>query len=186
MILGVLAFYLPWRINQRELDRGQPRTAIRASAEVGAWSAYEGAQWRIVGVRRDTVPAGAAAGYQHPAAVRLLVDFEVIAGASVDVQRLDQCKGRLVDASGRTWDANMPAQLSTWMRRRGLQETCGSRVTGEPATAALGQPFAFTQAYLLPADAPTQGLQADLYFQPFSTTPKMGTYLRFALPAQHP
>ena len=182
-LLGVLAFTLPWRINQRELDRGQPRNAILATNGAEAWSAYEGARWRLVGVRREAVPAGFAAGYQHPDAARLVVDFEVVPGAAVDVRRLDQCKGRLVDAGGRTWDANAPSSLSTWMRRRGLAGSCGSRVTGAPATAGEGQPFALTHAYQVPADVPMRGLQVDIFFPSFTTTPRMGTYLRFALPA---
>jgi len=111
-----------------------------------------------------------------------VIDFEVIPGAGVDATRLDQCKGRLVDADGRSWEANFPAKLSTWMLRQRLNGNCGTRVVGEPATAVAGEPFAFTHAYLIPSDVPMQDLQVDLFFPPFTTTPKMGTYLRFALP----
>ncbi len=183
VVLGVLAFYLPWRINERELDRIRPRTAIAAATDAQAWSDYEGARWRIVGVRRDVAPVGTAAEYLHAEATRLVIDFEVIPGAGVDAQRLDQCKGRLVDANGRRWEANFPARLSTWMMRQRFNGTCGSRATGEPATAVEGQPFAFTHAYLIPSDVALQDLHVDVFFPPFTTTPKMGTYLRFASPA---
>jgi len=183
VVLGVLAFYLPWRINQRELDRQRPRTAIRAAMGAGAWSEYEGARWRIVRVRRETARIGAAADYEHPEATLLLVDFEVVPGADIDARRLDQCRGRLVDAGGREWEANLPPKLSTWMLRRGLDGSCGSRVVGGPATAVAGTPFAFTHVYLVPADVPLRGLSADIVFPPFTTRPKMGTFLRFGLPA---
>lgn len=181
-VLGVLAFYLPWRINERELDRIRPRTAIVATPGEAVWSEYEGARWRITGVRREPAKAGTAAEYMHADATRLIVDFEVVPGATVDAERLDQCEGRLVDTRGRTWEANFPAKLSTWMLRQRLSGSCGSRVVGEPATAAADQPFAFTHAYLIPADVPMQGLQVDLFFPPSTTTPKMGTYLRLTLP----
>lgn len=181
LVLGVLAFYLPWRINQRELDRNQPRTAIPAAGD--AWSDYEGARWRIVRVRHEAARAGSAADYQHPDATLLRVDYEVVPGADVDARRLDQCEGRLVDASGREWEANLPPKLSTWMVRRGLDGSCGSRVVGDPDAAVRGKPFAFTHVYLVPADVAMDGLSADIFFPPFTTRPRMGTYLRFALPA---
>lgn len=179
-VLGVAAFHLPWRIGQRELDRGQPRHAIEATA---GWNEYEQARWRIVAVRRQPAAAGSAADYQHPDASLLLVDYEVIATPGVDARRLDQCKGRLVDRSGRTWEANAPAKLSGWMARRGIGSTCGSRVVGQPAEAVPGKPFGFTHAFLVPAQTPVAGLHADLFFPPSTTRPRMGTYLRFALPA---
>lgn len=183
VVLGALAFYLPWRINERELDRIRPRTPIAAATAADAWSEYEGARWRITGVRHETAAAGTNAEYLHPDATRLVIDFEVIAGDEVDAQRLDQCKGRLVDAGGRSWEANFPARLSTWMMRQRLNGTCGSRASGEPSEAVAGQPFAFTHAYLIPADVPLDQLQVDVYFPPSTTTPKMGTFLRFPLPA---
>ncbi|VXB59069.1 conserved hypothetical protein [Luteimonas sp. 9C] len=182
-VLGVLAFYLPWRINERELDRIRPRTAVTAPADAAAWREYEGARWRITGVRREPARAGTAAEYLHADATRLLVEFEVLAGAQVDAARLDQCKGRLVDADGRAWEANFPAKLSTWMLRQGLDGRCGTRVRGTPAAAVAGQPFAFTHAYLIPSDVPVEGMQVDLFFPPSTTTPTMGRYLRFPLPA---
>ena len=183
VVLGVLAFALPWSINQRELDRGAPRNALQATAGGDAWSDYEGARWRIVRVRREGAPAGSMADYQHPDATLLLVDFEVVPGADVDARRLDQCKGRLVDAGGRAWDANVPSKLSTWMARRGLGGGCGTRVVGEPAETRAGEPFAFTHVYLVPADVSPRGLSADIVLPPSTTRPVMGTYLRFALPA---
>lgn len=180
VVLGGVAFYLPWRINQRELDRGQARHRIEAS---DGWSAYERARWRVVAVRRQPAGAGSAADYQHPDASLVLVDYEVIADPGVDAQRLDQCKGRLVDRSGRTWEANAPAKLSTWMARNGISGSCGSRVVGRPATARPGTPFAFTHGFLIPADVPVDALSADVFFPPSTTQPRMGTYLRFELPA---
>ncbi len=181
VVLGILAFLLPWRINQRELDRNAPRTPVHATP--GTWSDYEGARWRITGVRREAAPAGSAAEYQHPDAALLLIEFEVVPGPDVDARRLDQCKGRLVDANGREWEANMPSKLASWMARQGIGGTCGSRVVGEPAMATAGTPFAFSHAYLVPADAPARDLQADIFFPPQTTRPKMGSFLRFRVPA---
>lgn len=178
--LGIAAFYLPWRINQRELERNQPRNRIEAAP---GWSEYEQARWRVVAVRRQPAGAGALAEYQHAEASLLLVDYEVIPGPRLDARRLDQCKGRLVDRTGRTWEANAPAKLSTWMARGGISGSCGSRVVGRPAVAVPGRPFAFTHGFLIPADTPTQALHADVFFPPSTTRPRMGTYLRFALPA---
>ncbi len=184
VVLGFLAFHLPWRINQRELDRMEPRHRIVAAAT--GWSEYEGARWRIVDVRRQPAGAGSAADYAHPDATLVLVSYEVVSGPGIDARRLDQCRGRLVDAAGREWEANNPSKLSTWMVRRRISGSCGSRVVGEPASAAPGQPFAFTHVFLVPAGVQTRGLRADILFPPFTTRPRMGTYLGFDLPDPQP
>ena len=141
------------------------------------------AESNLVAVRRQPAPAGSAAEYQHADASLLLVDYEVIAAPGLEVRRLDQCKGRLVDRSGRTWEANAPAKLSGWLARRGIGSACGSRVVGSPAEAVPGVPFGFTHAFLVPADTPMDGLHVDVFFPPSTTRPRMGTYLRFAVPA---
>ena len=178
-LLCPLAFLLSWGVVQRDLDTKHPRNQITANAK---WNAYEGARWRLVGVRRETAAAGPAADYAHPEAALILVDYEVIPGATVDVARLDLCKGRLVDGDHREWEANAPARVSGWMADRGLGGTCGSRVVGGNAQAVAGQAFAFTHVYLVPANVRPADLHADIVFPPFTTTPKRGTYLRFALP----
>lgn len=183
-MLGALAFYLPWHINQRELDRIEPRHRIVAAT--AGWSGYEGARWRITGVRRQRADAGAGADYPSPDAALVLVDYEVIPGPGIDARRLDQCTGRLVDAAGREWEANRPANVSTWMTRRGLGGRCGSRLAPDHAVASAGRPFAFTHAFLVPAASLHTDLRADIVFPPSTTRPRMGTYLGFDLPAPRP
>lgn len=178
-VFCVLSFLLPWLVNRRELDRVHPRTPIAATAE---WNDYEGARWRLVDVRREPVAAGRGADYEHPDATLIVVDYEVIPGPGIDATRLDQCKGRLVDDSGREWEANVPAKVSAWMTRHDLGGTCGSRFVGVAARAVTGEPFAFTHVFLVPADVRPGDLHADLIFPPFTTTPRMGMFLRFTLP----
>ncbi|MDH5835047.1 hypothetical protein [Luteimonas kalidii] len=181
LVLGVLAFWLPYRDAVHEFqDRREPRHARDVAA--GQWGEYEGSRWRLAGVRRvDGLPA-AFAGYPHGPSSLLIVSYDVIPGREATPDLLDRCKGRLSDAQGRTWDADAIPHASLDRAQQRLGTRCGSRTNAdfEREAARAGEPFRFHHLYQVPRDVPTAALRGEIAFPPFTTTPP-GTYVRFEL-----
>ncbi len=181
VVLGALAFWLPYRDAVREFrDKREPSHPQDVAA--GTWQAYEGARWRLVGVRRQDGLAETFAGYPHDASSLVVVAYEVIPDPGTSGDTLDRCRGRLSDASGRVWQADaMPrASLSGPLRKLGT--SCGSRAAGglDREQARPGQAFRFYHLYQVPSSVQTESLRGEITFPPMTTTPP-GRYVRFAL-----
>ncbi|RYZ72389.1 MAG: hypothetical protein EOP91_08260 [Lysobacteraceae bacterium] len=185
LVLGALAFYLPWRDSQAERARSAPSHRIDAAGK--GWSQYEGSDWRIAGVEFEPGAGKAVADYPHAPGSLLLVHYQVKPGPAATAKLLDRCRGRLVDATGRRWPANEPYKLGRRLRDRGFNDSCGTR-PGESfvrVEARPGQAFDFSHAFLLPPGTRPEGLRAELFFPPSTTTPH-GSYLSFPLPPAAP
>lgn len=185
LVLGTLAFLLPYRDAQSERARSAPQHRI--DAERTGWSQYEGSGWRITGVDFEPGEGKAVADYPHAPGSLLLVHYQVMPGRAATARLLDRCRGRLVDRAGRRWPANEPYKLGRRLRDRGFNDSCGTR-PGESFArieARPGQAFAFSHAYLLPAGTTPEGLRAEIFFPPSTTTPA-GSYLSFPLPVARP
>ncbi len=178
-VLGTAAFVLPYRSAMRDLDNHTPRHRIDGTAK---GTVYEGSRWRVVGVERKPGGGRAVIDYPHADGDTLLIRYEVIAGEGVDSKMLDRCKGRLVDADGRRWEANEPWKLQRRYTAEKMATNCGSGYgwDGKQPTAKPGQPFFFTHIYLVPAGTPLQGLRAEILLPSMKTTPP-GSYLSFPL-----
>lgn len=188
LVLGALAFWLPWRAAQHEYGRRGFTHPVEGRLD--GWTRYEGARWRLVEVRREDA-AGTFADYAHSDASRLLVVFEVVPGKDIDLQVLDRCIGRLSDGRGRHWGGQMTAvdEFSPQVQRRierelGLDTRCAARTDADfnDIQARRGEPFRFFHGYLVPRDLPNDALSAEIVIDPFNTDPP-GSYLRFRLPA---
>jgi hypothetical protein len=188
LLLGALAFVLPWRAAQYEYGRRGFTHPV--DGRLDGWNEYEGARWRLVEVRRED-GAGTFADYAHSDASRLLVVFEVIPGKDIDLQALDRCIGRLSDGRGRHWGGQMTAvdEFSTQAQRKlerelQLDTRCATRTDADfnDIKARRGEPFRFFHGYLVPRDLPNSALSAEILLNPFETDPP-GSYLRFRLPA---
>lgn len=181
LLLGALAFYLPYRESQAELAKSGPRYRIDAGSD--GWGMYEGSRWRIASVEYEPGAGTAVADYPHTPGSLLLVHYEVTPGRNATPSQLDRCRGRLTDADGRRWPANEPYKLGRRLRDRGWNDSCGTRPgkTLERIGATPGHPFAFSHAFLLPGGPKPQGLRAEIFFPPSTTTPH-GGYLSFELP----
>lgn len=180
LLLGVLAFWLPYRDAMREfVETREPSHPIDVA--FGTWGDYEGSRWRVIRVQREDMQQGSA-GYQHSDSSLVVVTYEVIRGKSVTSESLDRCNGRMSDRRGRYWnaDAMVRSQLSQAFQRLGRD--CGSRMGREflRDTAMPGRPFEFHHLFQVPRDLPISELRGEIAFPPFKTTPP-GTYLRFKL-----
>ncbi len=180
LLLGSLAFYLPYRDARAEWDRAAPNHRIEAGK--GDWSPYEGSDWRISKVELEPGAGTAVADYPHAPGSLLLVHYQVKPGREATAVLLDRCRGRLVDAAGRRWPANEPYRLGRRLRDRGFNDSCGTRPGPSFARvgAKPGEAFAFSHAFLLPAGMASDGLRAEIFFPPSTTTPH-GSYLSFPL-----
>jgi hypothetical protein len=188
LVLGALALLLPWRAAEHEYAR---RTYTHpVEGRLDGWTAYEGARWRLVEVRREE-GEGTYADYPHSEASRVLVVFEVIPGKDIDLQVLDRCVGRLSDGRGRHWGGQMVAvdefsarEQARLERMLRLDTRCASRTDASfnNIKARRGEPFRFFHGYLVPRDLPNSDLSAEILLNPYQTTPP-GSYLRFRLPA---
>lgn len=186
LVLGTLAFVLPWRAAVHEYGRRGFTHPVEGRAR--GWNDYAGARWRLVAVRRDDVP-GVAADYPHSEASRVLVVYEVIAGKDTDIDTLGRCVGRLADARGRHWggqaiamdefNARVQRQVEDTLQ---LDTSCAERTArdGARVRARPTRPFRFFHGYLVPRDVSLDELSAEIVVDPFNTTPP-GSYLRFRL-----
>lgn len=187
LLLGTLAFVLPWRAAQHEYGRRGFTHPVEGRLD--GWTQYEGARWRLVEVRRED-GAGTFADYAHSDASRLLVVFEVIPGKDIDLDVLDRCIGRLSDGRGRHWGGQMAADtFSTQVQRKLERELqlgtrCATRTDADfnDIKARRGEPFRFFHGYLVPRELPNRALSAEIQLNPFDTDPP-GSFLRFRLPA---
>lgn len=177
VVLGVLAFALPWREEKQNQAIRSPQRPVDVPA--GGWAHYEGARWRVV--ETELLPAG---GFGSDLDVRdddamLVVRFEVIADRKTLGKTLDSCQGRVSDDRDRHWEAN-PLPLSRY--RGKLQRRCGTRSTADFRTeqALGGRPFRFEHVYQIPKGLEPARLRPELRMPVPKSTPK-GTYLRFAL-----
>lgn len=180
LVLGTLAFVLPYRGEQGELDRAQSRHAVQAGRDGSG--TFEGARWTLL--RAEVRPAGdALGGYAHGPAQLLLVHYRVVPDAGTTAQRLDACTGRLAASDGRRWEANAPSNVATWLMPHGFNRSCGSRPGAglDRIEARPGQPMDFTHAFLLPAGMDVSTLRPQVLLPPSTTTPP-GRYLEFRLP----
>lgn len=181
VVLGVLAFWLPYRDAVREfVQTREPSQPIDVPA--GAWAEYEGSRWRVVGVQREDGLRDGYAGYQHAESSLVIVSYEVIAGRGISPDALDRCRGRLSDVRGRVWNADAIPYASLSRPRQRLGKSCGSRLGAdlEREKARPGRPFAFHHLYQVPRGLPTNELRGEIVFPPFKTTPP-GAFLRFDL-----
>ena len=180
LLLGALAFWLPYRDAVREFrETREPSHPIDVA--FGEWADYEGSRWRVTRVQREDLKQGSA-GYLHSDSSLVAVTYEVIRGKDVASEALDRCSGRLSDQDGRYWraDAMVHSQLPPAFRRLGRD--CGSRM-GEGflrETALPARPFEFHHLFQVPREVPTSELHGEIAFPPFKTTPP-GSYLRFKL-----
>ncbi|WP_242111928.1 hypothetical protein [Luteimonas aquatica] len=180
LVLGTLAFLLPYRDALYEQARRSPQSPIEVRQ--GEWADYAGARWRVVDVRRVEKIKLAKGDYFHPDAALVAVRFELVPVTGVSPDKLDICKGRLSDAQGRRWDANALPLSQQREYREDLGTGCGSRLgTGfQRVQARRGQPFRFVHLYQVPTTLPTRGLHAEI-LMPAHTVEPQGSYLRFAL-----
>lgn len=181
LVLGALAFWLPYRGAVREfVDTREPSHPVDVAA--GDWGAYEGSRWRVVGVQREDGLKQGMAGYQTSESSLVIVTYEVVAGSGVTGDALDRCSGRLSDARGRLWRADAIPYTQLSRARQRLGKACGSRLGEdlEREKARVGRPFRFHHLYQIPRDLPTAQLRGEIAFPAFKTTPP-GTYLRFQL-----
>ena len=198
VVLGLLAWWLPWRSEWNEYGRRGFSRPVEAASS--GWSEYEGSRWRLVEVLRDDGVSNIAGGYLHPDASLLVVVYEVIPGRDATVERLDRCKGQLADAGGRVWGAGgwgeLPlgvgvglsqATLTRARRALDLGTGCGSRPTLDPVPvkARPTRPFRFFHPFLVPRALPSEGLHAGIVLDPFETRPP-GSFIRFRLGASRP
>jgi hypothetical protein len=142
----------------------------------GQWGQLEGARWRLLGIERTDVTR--QAGLREDAVV-LLVRYEVVLDEGTSPERIDICRGRLVDAQGRKWDANIPALSVT---RGELPRNCASRWnpdTFKTEPVRTGEPFVFEHAYLIPSALPSAGLRPGIWFPPSADAKQPGMFLRF-------
>ncbi|HEY0504555.1 MAG TPA: hypothetical protein VGD42_13810 [Lysobacter sp.] len=177
MVLGALAFGLPYREALQRYAHNQPQHPIDVAA--GEWAQYEGARWRVLGADLvGNAGPGTKFALRADSAV-LIVRYEVIADAQTLASHLDRCQGRLSDAGGRQWEAN-PLPLSRY--RSALPRMCGSGYGPDfkKLEALPGRPFHFAHLFQLPRGQTLQGLRAELRMSSPKTVPD-GTYLRFAL-----
>lgn len=199
VVMGVLAFVLPYRSAQHEWGRRGYNHPVEARAQ--GWTNYQGSRWRLVEVLRDDAVGKVAGGYVHADASLLLLVYEVIPGKGVDAGTLDRCRGRLSDARGRVWggppwgvDVAFPGDGSiAWKtksrvaRALGLETGCGSRAGVDvlPVKARPTRPFRFFHMFLVPRQLAAQGLYGEIVVDPYRTTPP-GSYVRFKLGASRP
>jgi hypothetical protein len=185
VVLGAMAFILPYRAAQHEYGRRTYTHPVQAAAE--GWTAYEGSRWRLIGVRREPV-LGTAAPYLHSEAAIVHVVYEVIPGRDVDMKRLNACRGRLQDARGRVWGGQaFLNELDSKTERRireqsGLESGCASRSGPDfsEVKARPTRPFRFRHSYLVPRELPGKGLRGEIMLDPFNTVPP-GSYISFDL-----
>lgn len=185
LVLGALAFVLPYRAAQHEYGRRTYTHPVQADG--GGWTDYEGSRWRLVGMRFEPV-LGVVARYMHSDAAIVHLVYEVIPGRGVDMKRLNACRGRLQDARGRVWgDQAFTSDLDARTERRikeqsGLEAGCASRAGPDfsEIKARPTRPFRFRHSYLVPRDLPRQGLRGEIIVDPFNTTPP-GSYITFDL-----
>ena len=177
VVLGVLAFALPWREEEQNQAIRSPQRPVDVPA--GGWAHYEGARWRVV--ETELLPAG---GFGSALDLRdddamLVVRFEVVPDRNTLGRTLDSCQGRVSDDRGRHWEAN-PPPLSRY--RGKLQRRCGTRSTADFRTeqALGGRPFGFEHVYQIPKGLEPARLRPELRMPVPKSAPK-GTYLRFAL-----
>lgn len=181
LVLGSLAFALPYRSALREQERRAPQHAIEVAA--GDWGDYEDSRWRVVEVRRVDGLKPGAAGYLSAPASLLAVTYEVIPGATALSDRLDRCESRLSHADGRRWRAGSTSLSRLLGPRDELGNGCGSRLGRdfERVRARADRPFRFRHLYLVPAAQPERELRAELLLPPASGVQPSGHYLRFSL-----
>lgn len=180
LLLGVLAFWLPYRDAVREfVETRKPSHPINVA--LGRWGDYEGSRWRVTRVRREEMNQGSA-GYQHSESSLVVVTYEVIRGEDVTSEALDRCTGRISDQRGRHWRAEAMVYSRLPQAYQRLGKDCGSRMGAEflRETALPTRPFEFHHLFQVPRDVPTSELRGEIAFPPFKTTPP-GAYLRFNL-----
>lgn len=193
IVLGTLAFWLPYRAAQHEWGRRGYTHPVEARSD--GWTTYEGSRWRLVEVLRDDKASNVSGGYLHGDASLLLVVYEVIPGKGIDAESLDRCRGRLSDSRGRVWGGprlggtgsaigdSAIGEASVRARRTlGLDTGCGTRSDGDAlATKARPtRPFRFVHMFLVPRALSSQGLHGEIVLDPFETSPP-GSYVRFKL-----
>lgn len=196
LVLGVLAFLLPYRANLYEYGRRGFDHPIDAAAD--GWTPYQGSRWRLVEVLRDDGASDVVADYPHSKASLLALVYEVVPRKGVTPDALDLCHGRLTDAKGRAWGGPAwggegslrGASITSSAQRRveralDLSSDCGSRhvrFDQDEVKARPGRPFRFAFLYVIPRDLPTQGLRGEIELDPYNAKPP-GSYLRFTLGA---
>lgn len=198
LVLGVLAFLLPYRAMRYEYGRRGFDHPIDAATD--GWTHYQGSRWRLVEVLRDDGASDVVADYPHTKASLLALVYEVVPGEGVTPDALDRCAGRLTDVRGRAWGGPawgegssggasiIRSAQSRVERALELSSDCGSRhirFDKEEVKAQPGYPFRFAFLYAIPRDLPTQGLRGELVLNPFEAKPP-GSYLRFTLGEARP
>lgn len=169
-----------WMSYQDALEHYQVQNPLQpVDAPKDGWVRLEGARWRLVGAEAVPPRDRRLLGPVRKDAGVLLLRFEVIADSGTAAETLDRCRGHIVDAQGRRWDASPPGLPRLGGER--LPDRCGSGQDSDfkPVSAVPGRPFVFRHAYLLPRALSTQGLEVRLEF-PGSRTAE-GRYLRFRL-----
>jgi len=177
-VLGGWAIYAPYREALNSYQERRPSTPVRAGK--GEWTAFEGARWRLLGAEVLAPRDPRLQGPLRKDAGVMLVRYEVIADSGTQTRALDACRGAIVDARGRRWEAD-PVGLPRLSREAKLPTTCGSGTDAQykQILAVPGRPFAFQHAFVLPRELQQDGLHARIEF-PHSQSAK-GRYLDFEL-----
>lgn len=176
-VLGALALWLPYRDALRQYRERNPSVAVIAAK--GDWTAFAGARWKLISAESMIAGDPRLRGRLRKDAEVLLLRYEVIPDPDTKATDLDLCRGAIVDAQGRRWDAGGGALPRLSGPR--VPETCGSGYdTGfKRVTAVPARPFAFQHAFVLPRGQRLDELRARIEFK--NTKKADGRYLEFSL-----
>jgi hypothetical protein len=172
LLLGAWALLMPYREAWQGYARTHPMQAIDVAA--GKSVAYEHAQWRLLNVTERDVPG------QREDAMVLVARFELVMDADAEATRLDRCRGRISDASGRVWSNDSFGLLAV---KHTLPASCGSGLGADFKTiqAQPGKPWLFEQVYQVPRGIDPKTLRPEIFLAWPEYEP-VGRYLRFSQP----
>ncbi|KRA81759.1 hypothetical protein ASD78_00305 [Lysobacter sp. Root667] len=176
-VFGALALWLPYRDALQQYRERNPSIAV--SAAKGDWTAFAGARWRLVAAESMLAGDARLRGRLRKDAEVLLLSYEVIADEGTKASDLDLCRGAIVDARGRRWEAG-GAALPRLSGPR-LPETCGSGYDAafQRVQALPTRPFAFRHAFVLPRGLRPDELRARIELK--NSQKAEGQYLEFGL-----
>lgn len=176
-VFGALALWLPYRDALRQYRERNPSVAVVATK--GDWTAFAGARWKLVSAESMLAGDARLRGPLRKDAEVLLLSYEVIPDEGTKAADLDLCRGAIVDARGRRWEAG-GAALPRLSGPR-LPETCGSGYDAafKRVLALPTRPFAFRHAFVLPRGQRPGELRARIELK--NSQKAEGRYLEFDL-----
>jgi hypothetical protein len=176
-VFGALALWLPYGDALQQYRERNPSLAVVAAK--GDWTVFAGARWKLVAAESVLAGDRRLRGPLRKDAEVLLLSYEVIADEGTKPGDLDLCRGAIVDAHERRWEAGGGALPRLSGPR--LPETCGSGYDDafKRITALPTRPFAFRHAFVLPRGQRPDQLRARIELK--NSKAAEGRYLEFAL-----